>query len=62
VEDHLIAPASRDDLPVSPAKRAIGPPTIFDQPRFPDRVHGAAVDDQRAPVVAGGHGDAPRDR
>ena len=62
MEHDLIASACRDHLPVAPPKRPIGPPSILDQPRFPDRINGAAVDEQRAAVIAGSHRDATRNR
>jgi hypothetical protein len=62
VEHDLIASACCDDLPIAPPKWAIGPPAILNQPRFADCVHSAAVDEQWAAVIAGGHSDAARNR
>src|ERR1700753_2723484 len=55
MEDHLVAPAGGDHLPVAPPQRLLGPPAILDQPRLPHRVHLALVDLERAPTITGGH-------
>jgi hypothetical protein len=53
MKDDNIAPAGRDHLPVPAADRAIGPPSILDQPRLAYRVDGASVDLERASVGSG---------
>jgi hypothetical protein len=62
VEHDLIATTCGHHLPIAPPKWPIGPPTIFNQPRFSDRINGAAIDEQRVPVVARDHSDTTWNR
>jgi hypothetical protein len=47
VEDNLVAAAGGHDLPVPATQRAIGPPTVLDQPGFADRVNFSTADGKR---------------
>jgi hypothetical protein len=60
VKDDLVASACGDDLVVSPANGAIGPPTILHQPGLADGIDGSPVDQQRKSAVVGVDADAAR--
>jgi hypothetical protein len=60
VKHDLVAPAGRDDLPVTPAKRAISPPAILDKPRLAHGVHLASADGEGFAIVARRDGNAAR--
>jgi hypothetical protein len=62
VEHDLIPAARRDDLPVAPAQRSLGPPPILYQPGFAHAVDDAIVDQERLTVVGGTDRDALGDR
>jgi hypothetical protein len=51
VEDDLITAADGDDLPVTPAQRALGPPTVLEQPTLADAIYLAPFNGLRLPVV-----------
>jgi hypothetical protein len=63
VEHDLVAPADRDDLPIAPPQRLVGPPAIFDEPRFPNGFDVATVDGRWTTILgrfddgATGNGD-----
>ena len=60
-EDDLVASADRHDLPVVATQRPLGPPPILDKPRFTDRIHLSAVDEQGPAGVSRLDGDAAWD-
>src|SRR4051812_50084521 len=49
-EHHEIPPVDRDDLPVAPSQRPLGPPAVLDEPRLADRDDLVAIDGLRAPT------------
>src|SRR5688500_16193442 len=59
-EDDEVAPVHGDDLPVATADRAVGPPTVLDEPGLAHRVHRAAVDDERAAALPRPHASGQR--
>src|SRR5947209_1558099 len=62
VEDHLVAAARRDDLPIAALQRALGPPPVLEQPRFAYRIDVASIHDDGTAVRAGADGHPPRRR
>src|SRR5262245_31380556 len=59
-EDDEIAAVDRDDLPVAPADRPVGPPAVLDEPRLAHGHDLVVVDHLRAPPGAGEDGGAAR--
>jgi hypothetical protein len=60
VEDDLVTAAERDDLPVAPPQRLLGPPAVLDQPGLANRIDLATVDDLGTAIGGGADRDRAR--